>query len=91
MARATWRRLNSERDHRWARPRLSAYVEHELPTRQQRRLAAHEELCPDCARMIATLNALLRLLPSLSLPPNAALGIAEETAERVRARIEEWS
>ncbi|MGI8461786.1 MAG: zf-HC2 domain-containing protein [Solirubrobacterales bacterium] len=91
MAATPWRRLNADRDHRWARPRLSAYIEDELPARQRRRLAAHEELCPDCARMVATLDALLRILPSLSLAPNAALGVAEETAERVGARIEEWA
>jgi hypothetical protein len=91
MAAGAWRRFNAQRDHRWARPRLSAYIEDELPARQQRRLAAHEEICPDCARMVATLSALLRILPSLNLAPNAALGVAEETAERVRSRIEEWS
>jgi anti-sigma factor RsiW len=69
---------------------MSDYVEDELSVRQRRRLAAHEALCPDCARVVATLNALIHLLPSLSLAPNAALGVAEETAERVRARIEEW-
>lgn len=91
MREATWRRLNHRRDHRWARPRISDYIEGELPTRQGRRLTAHEALCPECARLIATLHAMLAILPSLRLPPVATLGIAERTAERVRAQIEEWS
>jgi anti-sigma factor RsiW len=70
---------------------MSDYVEDALSARQRRRLAAHEEICPECARIVATLNALIHVLPSLSLAPNAALGVAEETADRVRARIEEWS
>ena len=91
MAATTWRRLNADRDHRWAQPRTSDYVDGELTSRQQRRLADHEELCPDCARLIATLEALLTVLPALRLPPDAAFAIAERTAERVGAQIEEWS
>jgi anti-sigma factor RsiW len=86
-----WRRLNHRRDHRWARSRFSDYVEGGLPRAQERRLAAHEQLCPECAHLIATLRALLVALPSLRLPPQATVGIAERTAERVRAQIEEWA
>jgi hypothetical protein len=85
----TWRRLNASRDHRWTRPRSSAYVEGELAPRDERRLAGHAELCPDCAYLIATLEVLLGILPALRLPPDIAFAIAERTAERVRARIEE--
>ena len=87
----TWRRLNTRRDHRWSQPRFSAYLDGELPARQERRVADHAQLCPECARLVATLQILLAILPSLRLPPAAALAIAERTAERVGAQIEEWS
>jgi anti-sigma factor RsiW len=70
---------------------MSDYVEGELPARQERRLAGHERLCPECARLIATFEALLVVLPSIRLPPQAGFAIAERTAARVRAQIEEWS
>ncbi len=91
VGNTAWRQLNRRRDHRWARARFSGYVDRELRPREQRRLAAHEEICPDCARLIATLQALLILLPSLRLPPHATRPIAERTAECVRAHIGEWS
>jgi hypothetical protein len=91
MPATAWRRLNQRRDHRWARPRMSDYIERTLPPRQERRLAGHERVCPECARLIATLEALLMVLPSLRLPPHAGFAIAERTAACVRAQIEEWS
>jgi anti-sigma factor RsiW len=91
MTATTWRRLNRRRDHRWAQRRISDYVDGALPPAEQWRLAQHEELCPDCARLIRTLQVLLAILPSLRLPPSNAFEIAERTAERVRARIGEWN
>jgi hypothetical protein len=87
---ATWRRLNSKRDHRWARSRVSDYLDGDLPPRDARRLARHEELCADCARLIGSLEILLAVLPSLRLPPAASFEIAERITERVAARIGEW-
>jgi anti-sigma factor RsiW len=72
-------------------PRISDYVDGELPVREERRLGRHEELCPDCARLISSLHVLLAVLPSLRLPPAASFEIAERTAARVRARIGEWN
>jgi len=69
---------------------MSAYIDGELPGRQERRLAAHEEICPECAQLIRTLQALVAALPALRLPPEASFAIAERTAEQVRARIAEW-
>ena len=91
MLATAWRRINVRRDHRWAAPHLSEYLEGDLPSRQLRRLEAHEELCPDCARLLDTLRALLLILPTLRLPPEVALQVANVTTERVRARIEEWA
>ena len=91
MAPSRWRRISTGRDHRWAHSRLSAYIDGELPERQHRRLAAHEEICPECAELIKALEVMLSWLPALRLPPEAGLAIAERTAEQVRARVEEWS
>lgn len=90
MPTRAWRRLNAKRDHRWAQPRLSEYIDGNLSRRAHARLAAHEETCPDCARLIATLQAMLVLLNSLRVSPETAIAVAERTTEDVRARIEEW-
>ena len=90
MAATTWRRLNTNRDHRWVQPRASEFVDGNLAPRQSRRLAAHLELCADCARMIATLQALVTMLPALRLSPDASFAIAQRTADCVLAQIEEW-
>jgi anti-sigma factor RsiW len=91
VAASTWRRINARRDHLWAHSRLSAYIDGELPERHHRRLAAHEEVCSECAELIRALAVMLSWLPSLRLPPEAGFAIAERTAEQVRARLEEWS
>ena len=82
-----WRRLNARRDHRWAQPRLSDYVEGELPVRQRRRLERHEGLCPECRRAIRALKKLLQTLPGLR-PETGTADVAERTARAVRDRIE---
>jgi anti-sigma factor RsiW len=91
MAASSWRRINARRDHRWADLRLSAYIDGELPARQHRRLSAHEEICPECAELIRALEVMLSWLSALGLAPEAGLAVAERTAERVRARVEEWT
>lgn len=91
MRATTWRRLNRRRDHHWSQHRFSTYLDGELSPRQEQRLADHAEICPECARLIATLQAVLAMLPSLRLPPSTAFAIAERTAERVGAQLEEWS
>lgn len=91
MTASRWRRINARRDHRWAHSRLSAYIDGELSPREHLRLAAHEEICPECAELIRALEVMLSWLPSLRLSPEAGLAIAERTVERVRPRVEEWS
>jgi anti-sigma factor RsiW len=82
-----WGRLNARRDHHWAASRFSAYVEGELPARQQRRLARHEGICPECRRAIRQLRKLLKTLPGLRTE-KAPSDIAERTARSVRERID---
>lgn len=63
--RLMWRKLNAPRDHRWAGPRLSRFLEHDLPPRQHRRLEAHQGICPECRRALQSLKKLLAALPRL--------------------------
>lgn len=86
MQLAIWRKLSHSRDHRWAQPRLSEYVDGELPRRQQRRLAAHEQICPDCHRVIATLRGMIGVMRSLGRPGPP---VGDRVAEEVRRRIAE--
>jgi anti-sigma factor RsiW len=83
----TWRKINFHRDHRWADPRLSRYVDGDLRPRQQRRLAGHEGLCPECRRAIRQLRRLVTTLPGLR-ERRPAPEVADRTAQAVRARIE---
>lgn len=78
-------RLRAWVDHRWAAKRIPRFVDDDLPPRQQRRLAAHERICPDCHRLIATLRATiarLRGLPAPERPPDSEL-VATAVAERI--------
>jgi hypothetical protein len=81
------RRLSEGRDHRWAQPRLSDYVEAGLSRRAARRLARHEELCANCRRLVRTLHALLALLGELRYADSAETSIADTMARRIGARI----
>lgn len=87
MATTLWRRMNARRDHRWAKSRFSEYVDGDLPERQRRRLAAHEEICPDCGRVARTLRRMLALLPGLH--PTTSSQLAERTSEAVAQRLDE--
>ncbi len=48
------------RDHRWAQRHLSHYVEGDLPDARRRRLDRHAAECPDCARGVRAMLALVR-------------------------------
>ena len=87
MNATIWRRMNARRDHRWAMHHFSDYVDGELPERHDRRLAAHEEICPDCSRVARTLRRMLTLLPGMR--PAASPELAERTSKAVAARLDE--
>lgn len=87
MSPSRWRKLNAHRDHRWAGGHISAYVDPGLPKRKQRRLAAHEELCPDCNRVVRTLRRMLNILPSMR-PAAPGHDHAERTSREVMRAIE---
>jgi len=85
--RRMWRKLNAPRDHRWAMPRFSAYVEGDLPARQHRRLHDHEGICPECRQAIRSLKKLLSALPKLGAD-KPTFGVGDRTARSVLDRIE---
>ncbi len=87
MAVLSWRRLNRRRDHRWAGPLHSSYIDGELAPRQHRRLAEHEELCPECRRMIRKLKAVIGVLRAIRQSGPALPSIADSTVHGVRERI----
>lgn len=64
---------------------MSEYVDDELPPRQSRRLAAHEEICPDCNRVVKTLRGMVAAIGRVGRP---APPPAERVAEEVSAQIE---
>lgn len=81
------RTITARLDHRWAAPRLSAYLDGDLPPRQERRLRSHASICPECGRALRRLATLVRALPRLRARPEGTLG--DRTAEAVRRRIDE--
>lgn len=87
MQLAIFRKLAHARDHRWAQPRLSEYVDGELPDRHHRRLAAHEQICPDCHRVIATLRGMIGAMRGLGRQPAPPVG--DRVADQVQRRIAE--
>ena len=82
--------LRMRLDHRWAGPRMSTYVDDGLSPRAMRRMAAHEQICPDCHRVLRTLREMIASIGRLPDPVEAvAPPSAERTAEQVLARIRE--
>jgi anti-sigma factor RsiW len=64
-------------DHRWAPPRMSAYVEDDLSRRGRRRMERHVGLCPVCARKLRALREVVRglgLLAARPAPPAEGTG-----------------
>lgn len=80
-----WRRLNAHRDHRWAGPRISEYLDGELPERSARRLSAHERICPECGRTIATLRSMLSALAPGSGRAKTTDPVARQAVDRALA------
>ena len=82
--------LNSERfrrDHRWARGRVSDYLDGELAPAGRARMERHLGECAECGRLLDGLRRILDGLHRLSPPSDGvdALGIAAS----VRARLGE--
>ena len=64
--------LQFRRDHGWAPPHMSAYLDSELRTRARSRLERHAAVCPECRGVLQDLQRLLVLLQSAPTPEPAA-------------------
>lgn len=69
-------------DHRFAQHHLREFLDGELPEDDHDRMARHVALCPQCARLIASLRATVAALAALPTAPDVA--IAERVIERLR-------
>lgn len=76
-------RLRMKLDHRWARTRLSDYVDGELSSTERRRLARHAEICPECGPLLRALTVTVFRLRQLHVPPRRT--VAPRVIERLRA------
>ena len=74
-------RLQFLLDHRFARSRLSAYVDGDLDTMERRRVGRHIDECPDCDGVARALRGMLGVLALLRYRPGSPL------AADVRARL----
>jgi anti-sigma factor RsiW len=80
-------RVRFARDHRWAPERMSDHVDGELTQDARVRMERHARECPECARVLAELRALVRSLGRLSQPEGGFS--AAQLAIAVRARLDE--
>jgi anti-sigma factor RsiW len=73
------------RDHRWAPPYMSDYLDGELGARGRARMARHVSECRDCHTLLLGLKLVIDQLHLL--PPPAAGGRATQIAAAVRVRL----
>ncbi len=80
--------LRNRIEHRFARARLSTYLDDRLPRGERERLSRHLAGCAACREDLATLRATvaaLRRMPRLAVPRSFVLS-AEARAEQARQR-----
>jgi anti-sigma factor RsiW len=75
------------RDHRWARRRMSDYLDDELAPAGRMRMKRHLGECDECRRLLAGLRLILDGLHRLSAPSAGAHPL--QIAASVRARLRE--
>lgn len=75
-------RLRMKRDHRWARARLSDYIDGDLDPQERRRLARHADLCPECGPLLRALTVTVFRLRQLRVRPREP--VAPRVIERLR-------
>lgn len=80
-------RARFRRDHRWAPPHMSAYLDGDLASRARARLERHTGECAECR---GVLHSLRRMLVRLHGLPTSGRR-APEIARAVRQRLHEPS
>ena len=64
-------RIRNWAEHRWAQPRLSAYVDGDLAPHAHRRMRRHANDCPECGPALRSLIRVVHsLVGKLSAPRN---------------------
>lgn len=74
--------LRMKRDHRWARTRLSDYIDGDLSPDERRRVADHADLCPECGPLLRALTVTVFRLRQLRVRPSEP--VAPRVIERLR-------
>lgn len=75
--------LRKRREHRWANPRISAYIDGELTPAQRRRLRHHADECEECGPLLRALTVLVPELRRLHRAPLRS--VAPDVIARLRA------
>lgn len=80
--RKLWRKITARRDHHWLAGNFSDYVDGELDDAAARRAREHAQICPECTRVICTLQALLGAI-GVAMAPQPGVGqrIVDEAME----------
>ncbi|HEX3978636.1 MAG TPA: zf-HC2 domain-containing protein [Solirubrobacteraceae bacterium] len=79
-------RLRFSRDHGWAPDHMSEYLDGELAPGGRSRMERHARDCPECARLLAGLRAVVQGLARLPAPAGAD---ATRITALVRGRLDE--
>lgn len=79
-------RLRFATDHRWAPPRMSAFLDHDLTERQRARMERHVSECRRCRSLLTGLELVVAALSRLPPPTD---GDAPQIAASVRVRLSE--
>jgi anti-sigma factor RsiW len=75
--------LRKRREHRWANPRISEYIDGELTPAQRRRLRRHADECEECGPLLRALTVIVPELRRLHRSPRHP--VAPGVIARLRA------
>jgi anti-sigma factor RsiW len=79
--------MRFRRDHGWARAHMSEYVDSELAPAERARMERHARDCPQCARVLAGLRAVVDRLGRLGAPSGGVDAV--HIAAAVQGRLDE--